>query len=137
MQPLASPAALAKYRAVQVTTCSPGQLLIMLYDGLFRFLGEAEQAIRTKDRAVAGERISRSHAIVEQLLLGLNPEAAPELCANLEPLYGFCMRELITANVHQDADKVADVMRVLQPLREAWTIAVKQVADEKSAAKTR
>jgi flagellar protein FliS len=133
MQPIASSAALAKYRAVQVTTCSPGQLLVMLYDGLFRFLGEAEQAIVHKDRAVAGERISRSHAIVEQLLLGLNPQAAPELCANLEPLYGFCMRELIAANIAQDASKVAGVLRVLAPLREAWTIAVKQLADEKSA----
>lgn len=133
MQPIASPAALAKYRAVQVTTCSPGQLLVMLYDGLFRFLGEAQQAIANKDRGVACERISRSHAIIEQLLIGLNPEAAPDLCANLEPLYLFCMRELIAANIAQDADKIADVMRVLAPLREAWTIAVKQLADEKSS----
>jgi flagellin-specific chaperone FliS len=40
MTPNAS-SAIAKYRSVQVTTASPGQLLVMLYDGLFRFLGEA------------------------------------------------------------------------------------------------
>src|SRR5690349_2363756 len=103
--------ALAKYRAVQVTTCTPGQLLLMLYDGLFRFMREAQDAIVANDRAVAGERISRSHAILEQLLTGLNPSAAPQLCEYLEPLYAFCMRELIEANVKRDAEKVGSVIR--------------------------
>jgi flagellar protein FliS len=128
---------LAKYRAVQVTTCSPGQLLLMLYDGLFRFLREAETAIKAKDRATAGERVSRSHAILEHLLTGLNPEAAPKLCEHLEPLYHFCMREIIEANRREDAQKIADVIRVLTPLRDAWIVAVKQAAAEQAGSAAR
>jgi flagellar protein FliS len=129
---LPSTTALSKYRAVQVTTCTPGQLLLMLYDGLFRFLREAQTAIETKDYATAGERISRSHAILEQLLLGLQPSAAPKLCEYLEPLYSFCMREVIEANIKRDGEKLAGVVRVLTPLRDAWVIAVKAAADEQS-----
>jgi flagellar protein FliS len=120
--------ALSKYKAVQVTTCSPGQLLLMLYDGLFRFIREAQDAIDAKNPAVAGERISRSHAILEHLLTGLDPTAAPELCAQLEPLYVYCMRTLIEANIRRDPQKLADVIRVLTPLREAWGTVVAQSA---------
>ena len=59
--------------------------------------------------------------------------AAPQLCEYLEPLYGFCMRELIDANIRQEAEKVAGVIRVLTPLREAWVIAVQKAAEEQAS----
>ena len=120
-----SAAAIAKYKTVQVTTCSPGELLVMLYNGLFRFLGEAASAIKAGDRAVAGERIGRSHDILAELVAGLNPVHAPELCDNLQGLYFFCMSRIVEANLHQDAARIEDVLRILTPLREAWTIAVR------------
>ncbi len=115
---------LSRYGTVQVTTSSPGQILVMLYDGLFRFLGEARTAIQARDRTRAGERISRSHAILELLASTLDPAHAPELCDNLQGLYLFCMSRLVTANVKQDAAAVDEVLRVLAPLREAWREAV-------------
>ena len=74
---------LSRYGTVQVTTSTPGQLLVMMYDGLFRFLGEAVVAMRANDRARSGERISRSHSILEMLASTLEPDHAPELCENL------------------------------------------------------
>lgn len=115
---------LSRYGTVQVTTSSPGQILVMLYDGLFRFLGEARAAIQARDRTRAGERISRSHAILELLASTLDPAHAPELCENLQGLYLFCMSRLVTANVKQDAAPIDEVLRVLAPLREAWREAV-------------
>lgn len=128
--------AIAKYKSVQVTTCSPGELLVMLYNGLFRFLGEAAAAIRLGDRATAGERIGRSHDILAELAAGLNPVHAPELCDNLQAIYFFCMTRIVEANLHQDADRIEDVVRILTPLREAWTLAVRgQPAPVAAAAK--
>lgn len=115
---------LSRYGTVQVTTSSPGQILVMLYDGLFRFLGEARAAIQARDRPRAGERISRAHAILELLASTLDPAHAPELCDNLQGLYLFCMSRLVTANVKQDAAPIDEVTRVLAPLREAWREAV-------------
>ncbi len=119
-----TPTVLAKYGAVQVTTCTPGQLLVMLYDGLFRFLGEAQTAIRAKERARAGERIGRAHSILEMLASTLDPAYSPELCDNLHGLYLFCMSKVVAANVQQDAEKLGEVLRVLTPLRDAWREAV-------------
>ncbi len=115
---------LSRYGTVQVTTSTPGQLLVMMYDGLFRFLGEAVVAMRANDRARSGERISRAHSILEMLASTLEPEHAPELCENLLALYMFCMSRLVTANIQQSPERIEEVMRVLSPLRDAWKEAV-------------
>ncbi|MFM7295790.1 MAG: flagellar export chaperone FliS [Planctomycetota bacterium] len=121
---------LARYGTVQMTTSSPGQILVMLYDGLFRFLGEARTAITTRDRARAGERISRSHAILDLLDSTLDPTHAPELCDNLHELYLFCMSRIVTANINQDVTPLDEVLRVLGPLREAWKEAIARLHAE-------
>jgi flagellar protein FliS len=124
---------LARYGAVSVTTASPGQIVVMLYDGLFRFLREAMAAMEAKDRAKTAERINRSIAILEQLLVGLDRSVFPSLCDKLEPLYAFCMRHIVEANAHRDPAGLADVIRILTPLREAWVVAADQVARDARA----
>ena len=118
-------AALNRYKNVQVKTASPGELLVMLYDGLFRFLGEAKTAMEAGERTRAAERISRSHQILQHLLAGLNREHAPELCENLEGLYLFSMRHIVNANIHQKPENIGEVIAVLTPLREAWSAVVR------------
>lgn len=118
-------AALNRYKNVQVKTSSPGEVLVMLYDGVFRFLGEAKASMLAGDRTRAAERISRSHAILQQLLFGLNHEVAPELCQNLQNLYLFCMRQIVEANIQQKPESIDNALTVLQPLREAWVTVVK------------
>jgi flagellar protein FliS len=134
---LPTQAALARYGAVKVTTASPGQILVMLYDGLLRFLKEAQTAMSAKDRKKAGERISRAHAILAYLLGTLDTTHAPDLCKNLQAVYVFCMQRLLSANIQQDVEKLAEVVRVLTPLREAWTTAVAEVASKASAERAR
>ncbi len=111
---------LARYGAVQVSTSTPGQVLVMLYDGLFRFMAEARLAMGQKRRGRAGELIGRAHAILDMLNATLEPKHAPELCANLEALYLFCMDRLIEANVENKPEKIDEVIKVLAPLRDAW-----------------
>ena len=121
-----APAALKRYKSVQVTTSSPGEILILLYDGMFRFLGEAIAAMKAGERGRAGEKLDRAHAILGELVVGLDPKVAPELCTNLESVYMFCMGQLVEANLTQDPAVLADVVRVLTPLREAWTTIVRE-----------
>jgi flagellar secretion chaperone FliS len=121
-------AALARYGAVKVTTASPGQLLLMLYDGLLRFLREAQAAMIAKDRKRAGERVSRAHAILAELLGTLDPSQSPELCQRLQGVYSFCMQHVVRANVEQSPEKLGVVLAILSPLRDAWVSAVAEVA---------
>ncbi len=118
--------AASRYRAVSIQTASPGTILVMLFDGIFRFLEEARVAIEADDRGRAGERIGRSHAILSELAATLDRKHAPELCENLEGIYIFCMGRLVEANLHRDKDRIDDVMRILAPVREAFKQAVAQ-----------
>jgi flagellar protein FliS len=123
---MSASAAIQRYKSVQVTTSSPGEILVMLYDGLFRFLEEAREAMLADDRARVGDRINRAHAIVNELAATLNKDVAPELCENLEALYFFASAKLVEANLYQDPERLQQVVRVLAPLREGFTTVVRQ-----------
>ena len=114
---------IARYRTVQLKTSSPADLLLLLYDGLLRFIGEARVAMVKGDRAVTGERISRAHAILDELSATLNPKADAVLCERLFALYQFSMSRLLDANMKQTPDLLDEVIRVLSPLRDAWRVA--------------
>jgi flagellar protein FliS len=122
------PAHIANYQSVQIRTSSPGEILIALYDGLFKFLQVAKHAIRARNVARAGEAISKAHAIVSELYGSLEHSQYPELCKNLSALYEFCLVRLMYANRHRNIDAIDEVMRVLTPVREANREAVKKVA---------
>lgn len=125
MNPMMSPAnAASRYRGVQLNTASPAQLVVMLYDGLLRFVGEADEAFGRDDRARAGERIGKAIAIVDELAATLDPTHAPELVENLLGLYGFCKKRLFEANIGRDRKALVDVVNSLTPLRDAWATVV-------------
>jgi flagellar protein FliS len=130
--------AVARYKQVRMTTTTPGELLLALYDGLFRFLNSACVCLDRGERARASEFLSKSYAIVSELYIALDHDKAPELCAQLSGLYGFCMDKITFANLRGNRVSIEEVIRVLTPLREAWQIAVPQAAREAAmAAKAR
>jgi flagellar protein FliS len=110
----------AKYKTVQVSTCSPAELVFLLLEGVIRFAGEADAAIVAKDRARAGERIGRCHAVLEELARGLDMSDTTGLCENLMGVYAFAMRRLIEANLKQDREILAEIPRVVRPIRDGW-----------------
>ncbi len=125
--------AVDRYKQVRAQTASPGELLLALYDGLFRFLNGAKYCFEKGEMAKGRELISKSHAIVSELYIALDHSAAPELCERLEGLYGFAMDQLTRANATSDPQPIADVIQVLTPLKEAWHEAVPQAAREAGA----
>jgi flagellar protein FliS len=116
--------AVVRYQQVRATTSSPGEILIALYDGLFRFLKGARIQLERGERARAAELLSKSYAIVSELYIALDHSVHPELCANLEGLYGFAMDRITQASRQGSVDCIDDVVRVLTPMRDAWRLAV-------------
>jgi flagellar protein FliS len=119
-----------RYSQVRMTTASPGELLLALYDGLFRFLNGAKICIERKEMSRARELLSKAYAILSELYIALDHTLAPELCSNLEALYGFSMDRVSLASRRGQVAPIDEVIRVMTPLREAWQIAVPQAALE-------
>ena len=118
MNPYASPAA---YRSSSVMTASPGQLVVMLYDGMARFLKQAEIAAGEGAWGHAADRLTKVDAILDELLITLDVERGGEVADRLQGIYVFCKRLLIEARIEKGADKILQCARLLAELREAWS----------------
>jgi flagellar protein FliS len=117
---------LQQYRQVGVQTARPEQVLLMLYDGAISYCERARLALERGDPGAAGAPIGRTQAIIFELLSTLNPEVAPDLCANLKRLYAYMIRRLGDSQVQRDAKAVEEVKTLLGTLREGWAAAAGQ-----------
>jgi flagellar protein FliS len=107
------------YRASAVLTASPERLVVMLYDGACRFLGQAAVAMRAGDVPTYHNRLRRAEAIIAHLQNTLDLEQG-EIAGNLLAIYLFCRRHLNEARTTRDARKIDEVRRLLSQLRESW-----------------
>ena len=110
----------AAYRQQSILTATPGQLVVMLYDGCLRFLHQGAHAMREGNIAEAGARLSRAEAIIEELLSTLALEQGGVIASRLQGIYVFCARHLMQARLERDAEMIDKVSELLSELRDSW-----------------
>lgn len=108
------------YRQTEVQSRSPLELVVMLYDGALRFMGEAKAGFETKDIKRRADAISRTLAIISELQNTLDMKAGGDIAISLDQLYAFVRDRLVDASVRQDAAPVAEAMAVMTNLRDGW-----------------
>jgi len=109
----------SRYVADSVTTLSPGQMIVALYDRLLLDLDRAEAGIGDRDIYQAHTALLHAQEIVDQLLLSLDVRSwsgGPSLAA----LYRHVNGELVDANVRKDVAPIRACRELLLPLRDAW-----------------
>jgi flagellar protein FliS len=107
------------YLAASVSTASPAQLLVMLYERLSLDLQRAVAALDVDDRATAHGAILHAQDIVAELRSSLKVElwsGGPGLAA----MYDWLLTELITANVRKDRDMTQACLDIVDELRAVW-----------------
>jgi flagellar secretion chaperone FliS len=109
------------YYQTQIQSRSPLELVVMLYDGALRFLQQTVDAMQAGDLVAKGHALSRAMAIVTELHGMLDLEQGGEVAASLDSLYTYMMERLTTANQQKDPAPVAEVIRLMSGLREAWS----------------
>jgi flagellar protein FliS len=115
-----SPSRATAYKEQSILTATPGQLVVMLYDGCHRFLHQAAYAMREGDVAVAGNRLSRAEAIIDELLTTLDLEQGGVIASRLQGIYVFCNKQLVEARANRDPELIETVSGLLAELRESW-----------------
>ncbi len=112
---------IAAYKQSRVESASPAQIVMMLFqEGVHRLT----RALQTLDGDHISWRADLHHVreIYLELLGALDHEAAPELCADLQRLYQWCIEELVAAGRDKDAEKIRGVLRVTTTLLEGWQV---------------
>ncbi|GAA0472313.1 flagellar export chaperone FliS [Alkalibacillus silvisoli] len=111
------------YQQNSVSTASPGELTLQLYNGCIKFIKVAKKAIETEDVQKKNEHLQKAQNIIAELMMTLNPEY--EISNQLMPLYdyiNYCLRE---ANVHNDGAKLGEAQKMVEQLRDTWKEAIK------------
>ena len=115
------------YRESSILTAPPEQLVIMLYDGIHRFLLQAVAAMREGRATEAGERLGRATAIIDELQRTLDLSAGL-VAERLEGIYVFCRRHLAEGLSERDPEKLEQVDELLRELRDGWAQAAASTA---------
>ena len=112
------------YRKVVAQTASPGQLVLMLYDGAIRFLEKSLTGFDLEDPLEFNQTISnnilRAQDIVRELNVTLNMEAGGEIAANFRRLYDYFDRQLQEGNVRKKKEPIEEVIKHLRVIRDSW-----------------
>jgi flagellar protein FliS len=120
---------LGAYKKVQANTASPGQRVVMVYEGIRKSLKQAIDAINSKEPegiSIANSQIHLAEQLISELKNALDMRAG-EVSVTLNDLYEFWLRHLTEANTTKDAQKAEEVKEMVEGLLEAWKEAVRKV----------
>jgi flagellar protein FliS len=118
---IASSRAAQAYRRVEFESRSPLELVVMLYDGALRFLGEASAAAARGDLRTRAQNISRALAIVAELQNTLDLEKGGDIASQLDDLYTYITSRLLDVALKNDATAIDEACKLLTPIRDAWS----------------
>ena len=112
------------YRQVATTTATPGQLVLMLFDGALRFLDKALVGFDLDDpldsNLAINNNILKAQEILRELNMSLNMEKGGEFATTMRRLYNYYDLQLSQSNLRKDPSGVELVIRLLSVIRGAW-----------------
>jgi len=113
-----------RYLETQVSSASPGEQLIMLYDALIQHADQAATSISkphgSAEYIQATGSLTRCIDILTELNLSLRHEVHPKLCQTLNKLYLFFMKEFSDARGSSNPEKIQKIIPLMQKLGNSW-----------------
>ncbi|MGM7721403.1 flagellar export chaperone FliS [Metabacillus sp. Hm71] len=108
----------AAYQQNAVTTASPGEVTLMLYNGCLKFIKLAGQAMEQKQIEVKNTNIQKAQKIITELMVTLNMDL--EISKNMQVMYDYINYRLTEANVKNDLSILQEVEGLVVEFRDTW-----------------
>ena len=108
------------YKQQSILTATPGQLVVMLYDGCLRFLHQAAYAMREGNVGESHARLQRAEAIIDEMRTTLDMEKGGVVASRLQGIYVFSSKHLSDARLNRKPENIEKVSALLSELRDAW-----------------
>lgn len=122
------------YKSAAVTTASPGQLVLMLFDGALRFVAAAGLGFEVQNIGQRFEQVNnnliKAQNILRELQCSLDLKAGGEFATTMFALYDFMVDQLVKANLKKDPEPIKIVEKLLGEIRDAWA----QMLDQSTSA---
>ncbi|WP_338449422.1 flagellar export chaperone FliS [Niallia oryzisoli] len=106
------------YQQNSVTTASPGELTLMLYNGCIKFIRFAKKAMAENQIEEKNTNLIKAQKIIQELMVTLNMEIP--VSKNMMSLYDYLHRRLIEANTKNDPTILDEVEGFVTEFRDTW-----------------
>ena len=120
----------AAYQLQAVSTASPAQLVVMLFDRAVAAVLTSNQALRvggSKQLETAHFELTRAQDILTELTVSLDRDGGGVLAIQLAAIYDWCQRGLMDANLRKDPAGLPAIAEHLGQLREAFATAARGI----------
>ena len=108
----------AAYANNRITTASPAELTLMLYEGAIKFCNIAIVAIEQKDIPKAHKNIMKTQNIIEEFQATLDHRY--EVAKDFDAVYSYLNRRLVEANMKKDTEILEEILGHLRTMRDTW-----------------
>ncbi len=106
----------------------------MLFDGALRFSEQARVALQNKNYEQSFQLLTKTAAIVNQLMCALKDDVSPDLCKKLKEIYVYVYKKIVDANINHTMESLDEGIRMLKYQRETWSMLMEQLTKTKAAA---
>ncbi|MDQ0231465.1 flagellar export chaperone FliS [Metabacillus malikii] len=113
----------AAYQQNSVTTASPGEVTLMLYNGCIKFIKQAKAAMENKQIEEKNTNIQKAQKIITELMVTLNMDV--EISKNLSVMYDYINYRLTEANVKNDDSILVEIEGLVVEFRDTWKEVIK------------
>lgn len=106
------------YREQSVSTHTPGELIVLLYDRALFHINAAIKGIERKKPAEAHASIRKAQDIVIYLQSILDPRYP--VSGTLKKYYSVILAQLSRANINKEQKDLEDALLAMRTLRDTW-----------------
>ncbi|MCM3611979.1 flagellar export chaperone FliS [Planococcus sp. MERTA32b] len=106
------------YQQNSVTTASPQELTLMLYNGCLKFIKLAKRAMDEGKIEEKNTNLIKAQAIIQEFQITLDRDI--EISEGLAQLYEYINFRLIEANMKNDLAILEDAETQVKELRDTW-----------------
>lgn len=116
-----------QYKQTQVQTASPGELVLMLYNGAIKNINTAIIHLEKGEKDEFRTKLDKALDIVTELMVSLKPEGG-DISTQLTNLYDFVINRLITGSAKYSEKELEEALQIITGLRDTWQQMLKQGA---------
>lgn len=106
------------YGTNKVTTATPAELTLMLYEGAVKFCNIAMTALEKKDYETTNTNIQKSRAIIVELTTTLNHKYP--VAEDFKRMYDYIYALLVEANMKKDMELLQRALDEIRGMRDVW-----------------
>ena len=108
----------AKYANNKVTTATPAELTLMLYEGAIKFCNMAKKDMEAGEHGNAIKNIQKARNIIVELQSTL--DFTYPVAKDFDMIYTYIFQLMVDVNTKQDKEALEEILVQLRELRDIW-----------------